>query len=1281
MIMAGTNVVMWNCSGLLPSSFALEKIELIQLLAPFDVLALIETHHKNFDMVSPSLHIFTNTHSFFHTEASEDDPFAGIIVLVAKDLAPASSSVLIPGRLLNLELARGTERFNVSVLYGYTGSNATLTRMNQITGHLTTLHMSSDNNIIMGDFNFVDCDLDRTNNSRTGMNRTDKALSSAWNVFANQCDLSDPFRLRNPKRKMFSYIHTQNGAKSRIDRVYASDEECAKFTRYKHTPVRWPKAHRIISFSIIEDTERGPGFWKLNTSVLPDRAYYLIVESTINDVLALHIPDAIERWLVFIETIRLESQIYCSRKRFFEKEIKRMCEKNIELLECNPSFTQNAELQMQHDFFTNKLNDWTRKQIEGHQIRVKTQPKFEYCEPDIDFYASLEKKSAKKRTITHLKNGDGNIFTDTDGMQRIASEYYTELFSTKSSDPQIAAKLLGNIHTTVPPDDRSQLNRLISREELEKAVMKLKRNKSPGPDGLPAEFYQQFWNLLSDLYFDYICAVQNDGFPDGKNCSVTTLIFKNKGDIGLLAYYRPIALMNVDVKILTKLLSMRLVTVLPKIIHESQTSVYGRTIGDNINLVRDIIDLANKNDMEAALLFLDQEKAFDRVSHDFLFKVLDKFGIGSYFSNWVKTLYSNSSTRINVNGFLTNRVALRCGVRQGCPLSALLYVMIIEILALQLRANPNIVGFCIQGEKLISSHYADDTVIKITQNRCFKEVYKDLRDYEKATGAKVNYEKTNGLWLGKWKNRRDDPFAGLYDADNIRIKWVNSNIKHLGVYVGNNNPAIQTFAEIIPKVQRRLNFWKPLRLPVLAKARVIEIFHASKLFFAANFYPIPKDMLKNVSLAFAEYINFPSKRNSVSKMEMEKLRDFGGLKLINIKLKAETPKIKWLMRLISDDKLLVQRFIFDELMRLEGLYLSGCELIFSETNYIRKCKISNGFYNEALLGISKLNTYKHFVDINEEHLFHNKIFTASADDDDVHDRTLAPFRGNRVLSAIRSYGDLLQAEISVTDPKLLAVIHRKKHSIDHVRDSVESHLVVGLSDGKEHRFESIPQMVIYSELIHEQSRDHGYVGRWHVGRFGYIAWDEIWPSVHSQFFTEKSKSAIWEQLHLNFLTTHNINTWYNQLNPCPLCHKIPDDIFHIIVDCRFTKVCWKRLENVLLKIVPQPVTLHEMAFGLQSSKNTFYQVTLRNWITFNLRLMIMLEERKAHKTNEGSVSWVAPSHENFFAKFNYEAKQELKDKKLLYDSQNLSGKFEKIATVNNAVSTLDGDKFTWKDIM
>ena len=84
--------------------------------------------------------------------------------------------------------------------------------------------------------------------------------------------------------------------------------------------------------------------------------------------------------------------------------------------------------------------------------------------------------------------------------------------------------------------------------------------------------------------------------------------------------------------------------------------------------------------------------------------------------------------------------------------------MIIELLAAQLRSNPNIVGFTVEGETIISLHYADDTTITITQNRCFKEVIKDdtsfkevineLRRYEDATGAKINFQKTQGLWAG-----------------------------------------------------------------------------------------------------------------------------------------------------------------------------------------------------------------------------------------------------------------------------------------------------------------------------------------------------------------------------------------------------------------------------------------------------------------------------------------------------------------------------------------------------
>jgi exonuclease III len=1280
--MAEINCALWNCSGVLPTDSTEEKVDFLvaNTNSNLDILILVETHHKKIGDVSSRLRLFYKDFQVLHAPAEVTDPYAGIIVLVDKNLTVVQDSILLPGRLLNFKIKNEKEEYNISAIYGYPGNNASQEKLRLFTDALRLSHHVADNNIIIGDFNFVDHDLDRTNQKRTEKNPLDNSLSKVWFKFIDELDLQDPFRKKNPKKRMFSYIHTQRNSKSRLDRVYVNDENSNSILHYKHTPTPWIKAHRIVTFTVKENIERGPGFWKMNTSILSDRPFSVIVESTVRDVLDLNIPDPIERWLIFIETIRIEAQIYCSRKKYTEQKVKNVCEKTIERLEQNPLLSQSDELQEQYDYHQNKLNDWYKKQVEGYQVRIKTQPRLECGEPNISFFADLEKKNSKKRAISCLMSPGGEMKYDTEGLKGIATEYYTNLFDTKKSDEKISAKLLSNVKKTISPAERIKLDALITREELEKAVRKLQRNKTPGPDGIPAEFYQAFWPTIQDLYFEFIIEVQKTMFPSKANTSITTLVYKNKGLEYLLANYRPIALMNVDVKILTKLLSIRLMYVLPNIIHESQTAVYGRTIGNTIHLVRDIIDLANKNDEEAALLFLDQEKAFDRVSHEFLYKVLEKFGFGGSFIHWIKLLYSNASTMININGFLTSKVLLKSGVRQGCPLSPLLYVLVIEILALQLRANLNIVGFSIQGERIISSHYADDAVIKITQNRCFKEVYKDLQDYEKASGARINYEKTTGLWLGKWKNRKDDPFQDVYVDGTHRITWTNKNVKYLGVYVGNQEPAKQTFDEIIPKVKRRLHFWKPLRLPLLGKSRVIEIFHASKIFYAANFYPIPPDAVKGLTDAFIDYITFPKKKkNEVSKREMEKLREYGGIKLINLQLKSETPKIHWLVRMTTDPNLRIHLSIFDALIGEQIGQLRARDIIFTEKSYIKMCKFKNTFYREAFQGIAKLNTFKHMSDLNDEHLFYNPIFTTTTSEEDMHDTTLTPFRGNRTLSGIRTYGDLIAAETTLEDPRLTAAVRRKKHSIHHIRENVDSDLIMGLNDGKPIKFKYLTQKIIYSELLHEQSTDHPYKTKWALERGLYlIDWDRVWDSIHVQFCTEEVKSTIWEQIHLNFYTTYSYNKWHNTMQPCPLCRKIPDDIFHIILDCKFTEVMWKRIEKVLYQIIPQLPTLHEKAFGLQPRNiKEKYPTILRNWITFSLRHLIMSEERKAYKAQNYS----STSFQKFFSKFNYATRDELKTKKLLYDFRGLPGKFEQIVTTGNAIATISNGEFLWKDIM
>ena len=1290
--MAEIKIAFWNCSGLLPTSSAKQKMDFLKSFTnqKFDLLILIETHHKVLDEISPLLRTYSNDMEILHSEATAGDSYAGIAVLVNTKLTLLEHTSLLRGRLLNFKLKCQSKKvYNISVIYGYTGKSASQTRMKEMTDYLVSYHKTSDNNIVLGDFNFVEDDLDRTNRTKTGKNQTDNILSKTWGDLIAELGLSDPFRVRNPNRRVYSYIHTKDNSKSRIDRIYMNDENCNEVLLYKHVPTMFRRAHKIITFSLKEGCERGPGFWKMNISILKDQAYETLVEKTINDVISLNIPDPIERWLIFKETIKIDTIAYSTRKRGIERRIKNICERKIDILEQNPLLGQNIQLHEEHEFYLSKLNDWHRKQIEGHQTRIKTQPRLEPGEPNISFFADLERKESKKKNITHLMDSNGNTRHDTEGMKDIATEYYTKLFDTKITDTTTSQRLLRNIVKKITPQQRANLDMLINREELEKAVRKLQKNKTPGPDGLPAEFYQTYWHILDDHYFEFINAVSESAFPKEVNTSITSLSYKEKGEVFHLANYRPIALMNVDMKIATKVLSRRLQVVLPTIIHESQTAVHGRQIGNSIHLVRDLIDYANKNDEGAAFLFLDQEKAFDRVSHTFLFDALQAYGFGDSFIHWIQILYSNAYTKISINGFLTKEIHLQCGVRQGCPLSPLLYVMVIEVLALQLRANPNIVGFNIEGEKIVSTHYADDAVIKITQNRCFKEVYKELKDYEKATGARLNYNKTVGLWVGKWKGRTDDPFHDIDDVGLKKIKWTNKNVKYLGVYVGNDLPDLQTFQEIIPKMKKRLHFWKPLQLPLLGKARVIEIYHASKLFYASNFYPIPPDIEREATKAFMDYITFPKKGNipQVSRKEMEKVRPEGGIKLINLALKSQTPKVHWLIRILSDESLKVQLHLFNSLIGVQSGQLTGQDIIFAENSYVkRNLRTENSFYKEALDGITKLIRGRHYLDVNDLNVFFNPIFTSTVEDE-VHEQTIKPFRGNRILSAIKSYGDLLAAEVNVQCPNLKAAVRKKIESIDNIKETTTQNLIYSLKGAKEYTFaptyKQVTQKIIYEELILNQSGEHTYKTKWidgiEEGRLpDLLDWDKVWESVHKQFYTEKVKSTIWEQIHLNFYTTYSYNKWHKSLLPCPLCNKIPEDIFHVILDCRFTKVMWKRIEKVLLKILPIPITLSEKALGLQPRRKKETEATiLRNWITFSLRQLIIQEERKAYHITDYHLQSV----ERFFCKYNYATQEEIRIKKLQYDFRGLSHKFEKIVTINNAIVSINAGEYIWKNIM
>ena len=149
--------------------------------------------------------------------------------------------------------------------------------------------------------------------------------------------------------------------------------------------------------------------------------------------------------------------------------------------------------------------------------------------------------------------------------------------------------------------------------------------------------------------------------------------------------------------------------------------------------------MQTQKNVEAAILFLDQEKAFDRVDHQFLLKTLKHLNFGDNFISWIEIILKDISSQIKINGLLSDDILIARGVRQGDPLSDLLYVIIAEVLGNLIRSNKDINGIAINSIEQKILQYGDDTQNIVTTDKSINEVFQQLRFYEDATGKRLMF--------------------------------------------------------------------------------------------------------------------------------------------------------------------------------------------------------------------------------------------------------------------------------------------------------------------------------------------------------------------------------------------------------------------------------------------------------------------------------------------------------------------------------------------------------------
>ena len=344
---------------------------------------------------------------------------------------------------------------------------------------------------------------------------------------------------------------------------------------------------------------------------------------------------------------------------------------------------------------------------------------------------------------------------------------------------------------------------------------------------------------------------------------------KNKA-ANLLKNWWPITLLNWDYKIASKCIAGRIQKFLPQLINNDQTGfLKNRFIGENIRLVDIVINYANIERIPGLLLFIDFEKAFDSLEWSFIEKTLNYYNFGSSLVAGVRLFYTDVSSCVQNNGWTSDFFSLSRGVGQGCPLSPYLFILCAEVLENSVRNDTRIQGIKVLATECKISQYANDTtfILDGSQSSFSRSLYL-LDTFALISGLKVNYEKTEALWIDSCKS------SEITLPSSKPILWAKDKVYALGVWFSTleDTPAHISFSEKIDKLQIFLNSWSARRLTLLGKITIIRSLAVSQIVYLLSSLLSHQKIVREINS-----ISYEIKRTEI-------INDYdkGGLKMIDI---------------------------------------------------------------------------------------------------------------------------------------------------------------------------------------------------------------------------------------------------------------------------------------------------------------------------------------------------------------------------------------------------------------